>query len=117
MDALLAALTHPALWVAAIVIGTLGEVVKNLVRAKAGDKGWRGVYFVTYRAHAILVGASLGALCFAGVELPVAEGFAEGAGPVLFYACSGALAMIGYDAIVKTIKRTMERGAGGGASD
>ena len=110
MDALLAALTHPALWVAAIVIGTLGEVAKNLVRAKAGDKGWRGVYYVTYRAHAILVGASLGALSFAGIELPVAEGFSEGGGPVLFYACSGALAMIGYDSIVKTLKKTLSRG-------
>jgi len=120
MDALIAAFLHPALWVTAIVIGMLGEVAKKLVRAKAGDKGWRGVYYATYRAHAIVVGAGIGALSCAGIDLPVGEGFAEGAGPVLYYACSGALAMIGYDAIVKTIRKTLGgsgTGAGGGASD
>ena len=54
-----------------LVIGTLGEVAKRLILGpkktwpKDADghiafTGWRGVYAVTYKLHALLVGALIG---------------------------------------------------------
>lgn len=110
IDALGGYFSHPALWVAVLIIGTLGDVVKKLVlpgpMPKDGWPGWRGVYYVTYKAHALAVGALMGLI----PGLPVSDAFeTEGpAGPVLFYAGAGAIAMIGYAALVGTIKNAIE---------
>lgn len=112
LDGLTEYLTHPALWVAILAIGGLGEIAKKLVLGpkskwpKDGFRGWRGVYAVTYKAHAMFVGALAGWL----LPLPVASSFAEDgqAGRAMFYLGAGALSMIGYATIVGNIKTFLE---------
>jgi len=88
----------------AFIIGMLGEVAKKLSGAKHGDTGWRGVYIVTFKAHALLVGALIG-LGGHFIGLPVPEVFGESlGGTVLAYAASGGVAMVAYSSIVGTIK-------------
>ena len=87
-----------------LVIGIFGEVARKLVRAKAGDKGFKGVYFVTFKAHGVFVGAAIGLLGFpVGIPVPVVFGAGLG-GAVLAYAGSGALAMVAYSTMVGTLK-------------
>jgi len=93
---------------AAFIIGMLGEVAKKLVNAKPGDKGLKGVYIVTYKAHALFVGALLGLALF-GLKGPVPEVFGvECGGYVLAYATAGGIAMVGYASIVGVIKSAIE---------
>jgi hypothetical protein len=79
-----------------LIIGTLGEVAKGLVGAKAGDRGWRGVYYVTYKAHGIPVGMLFAMpLHPAGVKIP--ESFGSSLeGFMMWGATMGALAMVVY---------------------
>lgn len=101
-------LGHPSTWIAVLIIGGAGEIAKQLILGpkklwpKDGFPGWKGVYAVTYRFHAVVVGALIG--CIPG--LPVIEALqTEGiAGSAMQYAGDGALAMIAYTAIVGTIK-------------
>lgn len=81
----------------AFIIGMLGEVFKALTGAKAGDKGWRGVYFVTYKAHGLLVGA-LGAIPIHAyaVNIPQTFGGTSLASYVIWGATCGGAAMVGY---------------------
>jgi len=110
-------LTHPSTWIAVLVIGTLGEVAKRLILGpkKTWPKdddghiaftGWRGVYAVTYKVHALLVGALIGLV----PGIPVIESLrTEGwAGAVLQYTGNGALAMVVYASLVGTIKQAFE---------
>jgi hypothetical protein len=91
------------------IIGMLGEVVQRLVlpgeMPKAGWPGWRGVYFVTYKAHALAVGAGFGSLLFlAAIPWPK-DVFGEGIGGAMFAgAVSGGVAMVAYASIVGSIK-------------
>ena len=89
----------------AFILGVLGEVAKNLVRAKPGDRGWRGVYFVTYKAHALFFGA-LGALPMheAQVTIPSSFGGTSVVSYVLWGASCGAAAMVGYPSTVGIVK-------------
>ncbi len=98
---------------AAFVIGMAGEVAKKLIGAKAGDKGWRGVYHVTLPWHALLVGAAVGA---AGhpIGIPVPEVFgADLGGAVLAFTLAGGLSMIAYQAIKSGLGRLVKRVFGG----
>jgi hypothetical protein len=83
----------------AFIIGTLGEVAKGLTRAKAGDTGWRGVYFVTYKAHGLVVGA-LGAVLMHPYQVKIPEQFGGEslASFVIWGATCGGAAMVGYAA-------------------
>jgi hypothetical protein len=90
----------------AFIIGTMGEVTKALVNAKPGDKGWRGVYYVTYKSHGLFVGA-LGALPLheAGVVIPHDYfGGTSLASYVMWGATFGGLAMIFYTLTVGLAK-------------
>lgn len=101
-------LAHPALWIAILAIGGCGEIAKKLILGpkskwpKEGFPGWRGVYFVTYKAHAMIIGGGAGWL----LPLPVSSAFAEDgqAGQAMFYLGAGAIAMIAYAIIVGNIK-------------
>lgn len=90
-----------------LIIGGLGEVAKSIVGAKAGDAGWRGVYYVTYRAHGIFVGALLAALAHSsaagGVDVPLS--FGTGVfGAVLWGAASGGASMALYTSTIGVIR-------------
>lgn len=90
-----------------LIVGGLGEVAKQLVGAKAGDAGWRGVYYVTYRAHGIFVGAVLAALAHstAGTGINVPESFGTSlAGAIVWGAASGGAAMALYTSTVGVIR-------------
>jgi len=107
-DALVEYLTHPAFWVAMLVIGTLHETGKQLVLGpknkwpKDGFRGWKGVYWVTRKIHSLILGALFGLI----PGVPVIEVLAtEGAaGAVIFYMGAGAGAMVGYASVVGTLK-------------
>ena len=89
-----------------LIIGAMGEAAKKLILgtvkpSKQGFKGWRGVYVVTLRVHAVIVGALIG-LVGHSFELPVPDYFgASLGGVVLAYACAGVIASFAYDALVK----------------
>lgn len=108
LDALIAYITHPALWITVLVIGGAGEIAKKLILGnphdmpKTGYPGFKGVYYVTYKFHAVVVGGLAGLI----PGLPVTEALAtEGvAGGVMFYAGAGAIAMIAYASVVGSIK-------------
>jgi hypothetical protein len=101
------------LLVVPFIIGMLGEVVKQLVlpgkMPEAGWTGWRGVYFVTYKAHALAIGALAGLLA-AWVNIPwPKEVFGEGAGGgALAFCFSGGVAMVAYAGIVGVIKNLVK---------
>lgn len=95
------------------IIGMLGEIAKKLVlRGKmpdAGWMGWRGVYYVTYRAHALAVGAGFGAGAKAmGIPFPELFGDTIASG-ALAGAFAGGVAMVGYATIVKTIQAAIKQ--------
>lgn len=107
-------LQSPIILILALVIGTMGEVSKRTISAKAGDKGWRGVYYVTLPAHPVLVGALVGLIfglfpqwCPIPDEL-TKEGyeFAGGMGTGLL---SGIVCKVGYDLIISTVRRMLEQ--------
>ena len=108
METLVAWLGHPSTWIAVLIIGTAGDIAKNLILGpknrypKEGFRGWRGVYSVTYRFHAIVVGALMGLI----PGLPVVESLqTDGiAGSVFQYAGAGALAMVTYATVVGTTR-------------
>lgn len=105
-------LTSPTIIIAALIIGTMGEVAKKLVNAKGGDRGWRGIYFVTLPAHPVIAGILMGCIPF----LPPADalhkdGF-DTASRIATYALAGVVCKIGYDSIISTIKRLIAQRTG-----
>jgi len=94
--------------VSIIIIGVLSEVFKTIVlgdkktKVEAKYTGLKRVYFITYKAQAIVIGAIIGLL--PGIMVP--ESFqGEGiAGSILNYAGTGAAAMVFYSAIISNIK-------------
>jgi len=97
----------PAVIVTALAIGTFGEVAKLAISPKAGDVGWRGVYYVTLPAHPVIVGALLGLipLLLAAPSL-VTEGY-DGAARFATYLLAGIVCKVGYDVIVSTMRRAL----------
>lgn len=86
----------------------------------SGFTGFRRFYFVTLGWHPLVVGALVG-LVGHFIGIPVPPGFSDSIGGALVaYLFAGGVASIGYDTIVKTIKRIISgisiAGAGGGAS-
>lgn len=97
--------------VAAVVIGMAGEVAKKLVLGSGpmpatGYRGLKGVYYVTYKVHALVVGAAIGYIghAFGGMPLPEAFSTDGPSGAILNYAGTGAAAMLGYAGLVGTLK-------------
>jgi hypothetical protein len=101
------------LGVVPFIIGMCGQVVRNIVlgnkrRESDGHVGWRRIYWATLPLHALIVGALTGIVGFK-YGLPVPKAFGETlAGSILAYTTSGGVSVVGYDAIVKTLRRMLE---------
>lgn len=88
----------------------------------SGFAGFQRFYFVTLGWHPLLAGLVVG-LIGHWIGLPSPGAFGTGyAGTILAYSFAGMVASVGYDAIVKTIRRiiagvgdVLTSGAGGGA--
>lgn len=100
------------LGIAPFLIGMSGQVARSAVlgdkKPAKSLKGWRRVYHATLPMHALSVGAAIG---IAGYKFgaPVPSVFGEEiAGSVLAYTLSGGVSVIGYDVIVKTLRRMLE---------
>lgn len=104
-------LQSPIIIILALVIGTMGEVSKRMISAKAGDKGWKGVYYVTLPAHPVIIGGLFGLIPWLPIpdEL-VKEGY-EFAGRLGTGVLSGVVCKVGYDLIISTVRRMMSQGA------
>jgi hypothetical protein len=95
------------------IIGMCGQVVRNIVlgnkrRESDGHTGWKRIYWATLPLHALAVGAWVG-LIGHKYGIPVPKVFGETmAGSILAYTTSGGVSVVGYDAIVKTIRRILE---------
>lgn len=110
--------------VAPFVIGMVGSLVKaRVLGPKAGwpdggtgFTGFRKFYFVTLGWHPLIAGCVTGLIGhWLGIPTPAAFGGGY-AGTVLAYTFAGGVASIGYDTIVKTIKR-MIGSIGGNVAD
>lgn len=105
LSALLALVLNPTVIIAALAIGAIGEVVKRLVRAKEGDTGWRGVFYVTLPAHAVVAGMLIGLIPWLPpIDALVKEGY-EAAGRFGTYTLAGIVCKLGYDSFISTSRR------------
>jgi hypothetical protein len=90
-----------------------GQVVRNIIlgnkrRESDGHVGWRRIYWATLPLHALAVGAGVGLIGYEyGLPVPIAFGKTL-AGSILAYTLSGGVSVVGYDAIVKTLRRMLE---------
>ena len=95
------------------IIGMCGQVARNIVlgnkrRESDAHTGWRRAYWATLPLHALAVGAWVGAIGHK-YGIPVPKVFGETlAGSILAYTTSGGVSVVGYDAIVKTLRRVLE---------
>jgi hypothetical protein len=89
-----------------ILTGTLMQALNVSIGAKAGDPGFKGVWFVWRRWFIVLLGIGLGALApLMGLSSPLGEGWGYSVldGLVAAWAASGT-----YDATLKTLKARVE---------
>jgi hypothetical protein len=62
-----------------LVTGTLMQALNMSIGAKAGDPGFKGVWFVWKRFFLIILGVGLGALIpLLGLSSPIGEGYGPG---------------------------------------
>jgi H+/Cl- antiporter ClcA len=104
-------LSSPTILITALVIGTFGEITKRVVSAKAGDKGWRGVWYVTLPAHPVIIGLLLGLIPWLPVPEALTKDGYELAGRLGTYALAGIVCKLGYDTLVSTVRRQIGQGA------
>lgn len=102
---------NPIIIITALIIGTLGEVMKRLVSAKAGDRGLRGFFYVTLPAHPVIVGSLLGLIPWLPVPDSLQKDGYEFATRLGTYALAGLVCKLGYDSIVSTGKRLLGQDA------
>lgn len=101
------------LGVVPFIIGMCGQVARNIVlgnNQRQGDvrTGIKRLYWATLPLHALGVGAWVGTIGYK-YGLPVPEAFGDTmAGSILAYTMSGGISVVGYDAIVKTIRRMLD---------
>ena len=101
------------LGVVPFIIGMCGQVIRNIGlgnkrRESDGHVGWRRLYWATLPLHALAVGAGVGLIGYEyGLPVPIAFGKTL-AGSMLAYTLSGGVSVVGYDAIVKTLRRMLE---------
>lgn len=100
-------LQSPIIIIMALVIGTMGEVAKRTISAKAGDKGWKGVYYVSLPAHPVIVGALFGLIPWLPVPEELTKEGYEFWGRLGAGILSGVVCKVGYDMIVSTVRRML----------
>lgn len=111
-------LQSPIIIILALVIGTFGEVAKRTIKANAGDKGWKGVYYVTLPAHPVIIGLLIGLIPFLPVPDQLTKEGHEFAGRLGTGALAGVVCKVGYDLIVSTVRRMLgQAGARTGGSN
>jgi hypothetical protein len=90
-------------------LAVIGKGVSTLVfggATRAGESGWRGVYYVTMWLHPVLTGGLLGAF----TTLPAPTGMGSGlAGKVIWYALAGGFSPALYSAVRSVIKQRIAR--------
>jgi hypothetical protein len=89
-----------------LVTGTLMQALNMTIGAKAGDPGFKGVWFVWRRWFIVLLGIGLGAVApLLGLSSPIGEGYGYSIldGLIAAWAASGT-----YESTVKTLKARAE---------
>lgn len=111
-------LQSPIIIIMALVIGTLGEVAKRTISAKAGDKGWKGVYYVTLPAHPVIIGALSGLIPWLPIPDALVKEGHEFWGRLGAGILSGVVCKVSYDMIISTVRRMLgQAGARTGGSN
>lgn len=100
-------LQSPIIIIMALVIGTLGEVAKRVISAKAGDTGWKGIYYVTLPAHPVVAGALLGLIPWLPVPDELTKAGYEFWGRLGAGILSGVVCKVAYDLIISTVRRML----------
>lgn len=112
-----ALLQSPVVIILALVLGTLGEVSKRSISAKAGDTGWKGIYYVTLPAHAVILGGLCGLIPWLPIPDELVKPGYEFAGRLGTGVLSGVVCKVGYDLIISTVRRMLgQRGGGTGSN-
>ena len=94
-----------------LVTGAIFQAAKTSIGAKAGDKGFKGVWYVWGRTFLFPIGMLLGWLAsLMSIPAPAAFGEAPGA-HILAGLLAAALAGFAYNQIVGVIKRRLEHKA------
>lgn len=111
MSIVLEMLESPITIITVLVIGTICETLRRLVRAKAGDKGIRGVFSVLSTGPSpdsqgilpVLLSIPLGFIPWLPtIEALEKDGF-ETAGRFGTYLFAGVVCKLGYDTIMGTV--------------
>jgi len=99
-----------------IITGVLMEALNKTIGAEAGDKGFRGVWYVWRRVFIVVVGAALGiGGAVAGLSSPIGDGVIYGGidGVVAAWSASGT-----YDLVLGSLRarvrhKLAKNGSGG----
>jgi len=137
-------ITSPVVLIAALVIGSLGEIGKRVVNARRLEAEvvawrdrpvgyrdsakppepepykpdlWKRLYYVTLPAHPILVGMLLGLVPWLPAADELVKPGYEFAAHLATYTFAGILAKIGYDTIISTTKRMLRKKLGDDSRD
>lgn len=115
-------LTSPTILISALLIGSLGEIVKRSMNSKQIEidvvryrdsvkfEGpipalWKRVFYYSLPAHPVLAGVAIGFIPWAPTaEALTKEGF-ELASRIATYSLAGIFCKVGYDTIISTGKR------------
>lgn len=110
-------LQSPIIIIMALIIGTIGEVSKRMIKAQAGDKGWKGVYYVTLPAHPVIVGALFGLIPWLPVPDELTKEGYEAWGRFGAGVLGGVVCKVAYDLIISTVRRLLgQKGAREGSN-
>jgi hypothetical protein len=89
-----------------VVTGTLMKAMNATIRAKAGDSGFKGIWFVWKRLFLLPIGAALGSL---GPMLELSTPFGDGMGySILEGVLAAFVAGQAYDMIVGSAKAKLK---------
>lgn len=117
--------SSPTILIAALLIGTLGEVVKRAVDSKEIEQRiadfhvdpksgpqpvlWQRVFYYTLPAHSVLMGVALGFVPWLPAVAALERPGYELAARLGTYTMAGIFCKIGYDLIISTAKRALKK--------
>jgi hypothetical protein len=124
-------LSSPTILIAALLIGTLGEVMKRAVNSKEIEAAvvayhenskkspapamWKRIFYYSLPAHPVLVGVALGFVPWLPAEEALSKPGYDMAAHLGTYILAGVVCKIGYDTIISTLKRVLKGGIPGGS--